>query len=455
VDIEVVRRICLARHLYGLAKDHSSSENELYLFSTVNLLQDAVEAFLVAIADHLELSFDARTTFDQYFVKINETIDPSKLPFKPNLLRLNRIRVDSKHHGIKPAKDEVDRLVIVVNEFFEETCRAILAENFYTLSTIDLVNNGDTKQLLLEAKAQFESGALDECSISCRKAIYSEIEKNYDISQFEDGAAANGLRGLFGPHSDAPYFSKNSDYIKKHVKIPTDYVVHDPAHLNQELVKYGIDNTAFWNLIRLTPPVFKNSKGDWHVKRDFNLLDNEFLAEKIQYILDTAINIVFSIHSTQNTIKTQGYQRFNMDLAKENTPVYEKASRESELTGHTPLQLRQIDCDYRIEGLSGDGPYWKVTHWQGESFISGFIHNDDLTPEAESQNQISGRVKWYSNDRGYGFIRGVDGNDYFVHHSEFEDTEGYELSQGSSVSFVGKREEKGLAAKSIRIAKAI
>jgi hypothetical protein len=106
MDIEIIRRICLARHLYELSRRSLKSDNDFYLFSGVNLLQDAVEAFLVAVADSVDASLDERTNFDKYFVLINEKIAPKELPFKNRLLRLNRLRVDSKHHGIQPARDE-------------------------------------------------------------------------------------------------------------------------------------------------------------------------------------------------------------------------------------------------------------------------------------------------------------------------------------------------------------
>lgn len=68
MDIETIRRIMLARHLFELGNTALRSSNDLYLFAAVNLLQDAVEAFLIAVADHVGAKIDHRTEFDKYFV---------------------------------------------------------------------------------------------------------------------------------------------------------------------------------------------------------------------------------------------------------------------------------------------------------------------------------------------------------------------------------------------------
>ena len=46
-----------------------------------------------------------------------------------------------------------------------------------------------------------------------------------------------------------------------------------------------------------------------------------------------------------------------------------------------------------------------------------------------------GKVKWFSNQKGYGFITTEDGKDVFVHHSVIEG-EGYKsLKEGDKVQF--------------------
>ena len=46
-----------------------------------------------------------------------------------------------------------------------------------------------------------------------------------------------------------------------------------------------------------------------------------------------------------------------------------------------------------------------------------------------------GTVKWFSNDKGYGFIALESGNDVFVHHNSIQG-DGYKtLEEGQAVEF--------------------
>ena len=375
MDIEVVRRICLARHLYELGRSGLKSSNELYVFSASNLMQDAVEVFLLAVADFLGVSIVQNSNFERYFTSINEKIGPKELPFKNKLVRLNKIRVNSKHYGIQPEKDECERISIAVREFFEEVSTSILSVNFSTISAIDLLADGETKNILLQAKDYLEKNEYEDCSISCRKAIYLEVEKNYDISEFRHEAEPKGLLGAF---SDAPYFAKNKDYIEKNIKEPTDYIVLDHSHLDQKLLKNSVDNTAFWNVWRLTPAVYKNKDEEWIVKHEFDKLDDKILPDKIEYIFNTTVDIILSIHTTKQNIQSKDYIFFNLELVSDEVPVFEKADSTSKIICKTPKGLLEIGCEYRTTGLRGDGPYWKIRHIEKPQFIFGYIHNNHV-----------------------------------------------------------------------------
>ena len=54
-----------------------------------------------------------------------------------------------------------------------------------------------------------------------------------------------------------------------------------------------------------------------------------------------------------------------------------------------------------------------------------------------------GKVKWFSNQKGYGFITPENGADVFVHHTAIQG-EGYKsLEEGQEVEFEIKQGPKG------------
>ena len=60
-----------------------------------------------------------------------------------------------------------------------------------------------------------------------------------------------------------------------------------------------------------------------------------------------------------------------------------------------------------------------------------------------------GTVKWFSNEKGYGFIEREDGEDLFVHFSEIQ-VEGYKtLNEGQKVEFEVTEGAKGLQASNV------
>ncbi len=63
----------------------------------------------------------------------------------------------------------------------------------------------------------------------------------------------------------------------------------------------------------------------------------------------------------------------------------------------------------------------------------------------------TGRVKWFNERKGFGFISRDDGDDVFVHFSEIE-TDGFKtLAENQEVSFEIKEGPKGLQASNVKI----
>ena len=62
-----------------------------------------------------------------------------------------------------------------------------------------------------------------------------------------------------------------------------------------------------------------------------------------------------------------------------------------------------------------------------------------------------GKVKWFNESKGFGFIEKNDGGDVFVHHSSIQGTGFKTLTEGQSVSFDVVQGNKGPAAENVTV----
>jgi len=84
-------------------------------------------------------------------------------------------------------------------------------------------------------------------------------------------------------------------------------------------------------------------------------------------------------------------------------------------------------------------PSWNCVHFDG-------------SPRAGEEHVLAqGTVKWFSDEKGYGFITPEDGSkDLFVHHSNILGDGFKSLSEGQSVTFEAGEGRKGPEATSVQ-----
>ena len=65
------------------------------------------------------------------------------------------------------------------------------------------------------------------------------------------------------------------------------------------------------------------------------------------------------------------------------------------------------------------------------------------------KNKMTGKVKWFNNKKGYGFITNENGEDVFVHYSGIN-MEGYKtLADGVNVTYELVETKRGVAATNV------
>jgi len=64
---------------------------------------------------------------------------------------------------------------------------------------------------------------------------------------------------------------------------------------------------------------------------------------------------------------------------------------------------------------------------------------------------MNGKVKLINAEKGFGFIVGADGKEYFFHRSALKNTQLEELQKGQEVEFEDSESSKGLRAEDVYI----
>jgi hypothetical protein len=380
---KVVQKIVMARRMAEMAKPQLDSANDLALGIGVHLLQDAIEVFLLAIAEHVNARISERTAFAGYFDEIDAAIKAQgksyTLPLRLRLMQLNRLRVSSKHAGIIPARSETAGLYFAVQEFFGDVCLEVLGRELSTISLIDHVVEEQDRQMLKEASEAFRRGDFIECLIACRKVIYLTIEVRFSVKDFYWPAPNAVMQGILTMGNRCPEIARTEDFLGAQIRDAGDLVVFDPVGIEVELMKKGIDSMLFWNVLRLTPAVHHHGADQWVVRQEFDKLTGDDLRERAEYALDATTTMFVAASQRAAQHRSVWPWRHVITLKSSGVTVYEKASQKSQIVTRTPANMRELDADYLIAGLQDDKHYYHVncivTDAGGETSLSftGFI----------------------------------------------------------------------------------
>lgn len=292
-----VNSLVVARTLLERAEHLCLSQDRHLASAGLVILQDALETVMYALL--IELGVDEeknleRKSFDDLIAELraaNVTV-----PKSGTLKALNKQRVLTKHYAqvAEPAtvRSYFDAALIAI----ETTCRSVIGKSLRELFIADILQGGESKTYLKEAESAIVERRFLDALSETRKALYVEFEEEYNIYGWRDYKTGT-QEGMLGTYARGGFYSpswtKNEDWIKRHIKIPTDFIQVDAQHWRLKAMELGIHTVEFENLQRLTPKVFrKTSKDKWVMTYDASFPACSATEENARYCLDRAVSMI-------------------------------------------------------------------------------------------------------------------------------------------------------------------
>lgn len=157
----LIERVVVSKYLLRRARETLASSSPFVSGLTVLQLHDATEMLLRVVAEHLHTQIKERSSFDQ-IVNAVASVATTPLKHRSALNQLNKARVNFKHFGLEPKKEDAQKLLLDMESFYPETVKTLLREDFDAISLSSLAGHRRTENWLAKAETALESGEYDE-----------------------------------------------------------------------------------------------------------------------------------------------------------------------------------------------------------------------------------------------------------------------------------------------------
>jgi len=159
----VLEEIYFTKKLYSESQRFLTPNADKYDFSFGMILaQDAIELMLGAISLQLEIQIERNSSLDKCFEKIQTELG-KKIPYRKEIEKINKARVDIKHHGILKRFDDYKNEISFLPYFFDSASQLAFGVNLSEVSLADMVENVKIKQLIVAAEKALNNGKYREC----------------------------------------------------------------------------------------------------------------------------------------------------------------------------------------------------------------------------------------------------------------------------------------------------
>jgi hypothetical protein len=146
-----VTRLALARYLLQHAGTLIEKPPPLCSLALLSM-HDAIEMVLDVLAETADVAIPLRTNFNEYWTLLLKDPNRVYLSLERPIKRLNVARVALKHHGHRPAGDQLIAHLDNAVAFIEDVCDKNFDLALSDISMVELIKNDRVRNSLKEAQ---------------------------------------------------------------------------------------------------------------------------------------------------------------------------------------------------------------------------------------------------------------------------------------------------------------
>ena len=377
----------MAKRLLSIAEQQSRTGDRFAASVGIVTLQDAMELVLIACLKGKKPG----KTFYELLKGIED--DGHQILHKPSLLALNDFRVAIKHHGgvidQQNLKESLNNSIGAIDHLV----LSVFGKPYHEIYSAELIRDPESKALLEQVAQTLETDSFDpyECLINLRKTIYINFEEEYSIEEWKEHNKDEPLSFVESLiyKRKAPFYTRNKEWIEKNVLNVFDYIQIDHDQLSINLMEYGISPPIFFNLLRLTPKVFRFKRSNkWKRAGNFAFINTS--KETVYYCLSTTVEMVL-LKENYEALHRTSPEEFKMQIQSvQPTFLYNKASIASE-------KVKSIEngeiflTNAFVPGFEDDSLFVVISEFREKSkpkWLNGYIPAEHID-QYESPEDIS------------------------------------------------------------------
>jgi hypothetical protein len=278
----IIRRLAISKYLYkmGLVQ---SQQPESIAFACLLSFHDAIEIFLKLVAEKQNIKSD-NFRFLEYWDKV-----PS-LTMKESMGNLNLRRVNLKHKGILPAKQDLEISRVNVTDFFEQNTKQQFGIDFKEISLINLVTNVEVRVFLEKAQTNLDennySGSIENSAYAFFNLleVYEKNKTNfYQQSPFSFGDKAKTWAFSYNKISD----------IDRDLGDHLTAIISSVEALKEsvKIICLGLDYKKYSMFRLLTPSVSKwneELRAELYQDRKWTIINCQFC---IDFVIESSLKL--------------------------------------------------------------------------------------------------------------------------------------------------------------------